>query len=82
MRSVLVIVIDVSRKDGAQVSLVPGDHMIQAFSAYTADQSLKQRILPRRSISGEDIFNAHSTHSFPEDFPVLLIPIAEEVFWS
>ena len=39
--------------------LVQNDHVIQALSAYASDQSLHERILPRRPGCDHHFFNAH-----------------------
>ena len=47
MRSELVVVAGVGRKDLAQMGLAEDDDVIQAFSAGRADQPLRVSILPR-----------------------------------
>ena len=46
MRSQLVVVAGVGRKDLAQMGLAEDDDVIQAFPADRADQSLRMPVLP------------------------------------
>jgi hypothetical protein len=47
MRSELVVIADVGRKDAAQVGLAEDDDVIEAFPTDRADQSLRMAVLPR-----------------------------------
>jgi hypothetical protein len=46
----IIIIIDgILAQDSTQVSLPEHDHVVEAFPSDCADQSLRVRILPRRS---------------------------------
>jgi hypothetical protein len=46
MCSELVVIVDIGRKDVAQMDLAQDDDLIQAFPSNRADQSLRMPILP------------------------------------
>ena len=46
MRSELVVIADVGRKDPAQMGLAEDDDVIEAFPADRADQPLRMPVLP------------------------------------
>ena len=46
----IVIVIEIFRKNAAQMSFVEHDDMIETFSAYRTDYPFAVRILPRRQL--------------------------------
>jgi len=59
MRARLVIILKIRREDPNQVSFTEYDHVVQAFSANRANQSLNVRALPRRSIRDGNFLDAH-----------------------
>ena len=61
MCSELVVIVDIGRKDAAQMGLVQDDDLIQAFPSDRADQSLGTPILPGRPRSYWVIADAHGS---------------------
>jgi hypothetical protein len=64
MCSELVVIVDIGRKDAAQMSLAQDDDLIQAFPSDRADQSLRMPILPGRPRGYWVITDAHGGNLF------------------
>jgi hypothetical protein len=77
-----MVVVDVGRKDVAQMFLVPHNHMIKTVMTDGSDHPLNERTLPGRSVGGEDLLNAHPLQPCSEDLAILLVSVAEKVFRS
>ncbi len=63
MRSRLVIIDGVSRKDSSKVRRVERDQMISALAPDRADQAFSVAVLPGRAERGGPIPNAHGPHN-------------------
>ncbi len=61
------------------MSLIDGDHMIEAVSAYGSDQSLAVGVLPGRTIGSFDFLNVHRLHSCRELAAVDAVVVSKQV---
>ncbi len=59
MNPVAMVVVEVARQDPPQMPLIEDDHMVEALSTDTSDQSLDERILPRTSRCADHLLDAH-----------------------
>ena len=75
----LIIVGSIRAYDSAQVRLTEHDHVVQAFPADRADESLNIRILPGRSGRDRPVANAHGAQTLHEDWAIRGVPIPNEV---
>src|SRR6516162_6407059 len=66
MRSGVVIVSKIARQHAAQMALVEDDDVIQTFPADRTDQTLRIRVLPRRSRRGDDFRDPHRSNAMAE----------------
>lgn len=55
----LVVIREVLGQDYSKMPLIQHNHVVQAFSAYGADQSFHVGILPRRAGRNEHFLNPH-----------------------
>ena len=61
------------------MGFVENDDMIEALPAKGTDQSLDERILPRRLRCDEDFFDAHVGQSLAEGIAVDAVAVADQV---
>ena len=66
----LVVVREVRGQDPQQVRFVEHDHVVQAFAANRADESLHVRVLPGRAVRDDDFLDAQVLEAFAEVLPV------------
>ena len=76
VRATSMIVLAVAREDAPQMRLVENDHVIETLSAQRADQALDVRILPGTRRGRDDLSDAHTRQSPPQDVAVDVVPIS------
>ena len=79
MSSGPVIVREVAGQDAAQVLFTKDEHVIQTLAPDGADESLRERVLPRGVRRGQDFTDSHVLHALPEHVTVDRVAIAEEI---
>jgi hypothetical protein len=75
----LVVVREVASQGAAQVPFAKDQYVIQTLAPDGADESLRERILPRAVRRREDFTDAQALHALPEHVTVDRVAIAEEV---
>ena len=78
MSSVFVIISEVRAEDPSQMPIIQYDDLIQTLSPYRAMNPLNVRVLPWRSTSRDNLFDAHVLDSVREVLPVDRIAIAKQ----
>lgn len=81
MCSVAVVIFEIQRQNGFQVTRIQYDDMVCTFSPDRADYSFNKRILPRFSRGREYFFNAHVLHSITKENAIDRIPIPHQILW-
>src|SRR5262249_5003328 len=79
MRPRVEVVTEVSFQDPSQMPLPQHDDVIEAFSANTPNQPLREWILPRTSRRGEDLRDSHPVNSVSKMITVNAISIPYQV---
>src|SRR5262249_33222880 len=74
-----VIVREIRREETSQVPLAEDDDVIQALTPDRADESLRERILPRAVRGRENLSDPHTHHTSLEGVTVDCVAVAEEV---
>ena len=62
-----------------KVLLVEDDDMVEKLTAYGADHTFGERVLPRRTWRSENLGDANPIHSLPELLAIGAIAIAQKV---
>ena len=78
MRPRQVVILEVLGQDSVQVIVVQHNHVVQALSAYGADQSLHVRILPRRAGRNEHFLNPHVLDPMSEVLAVDAVTVSQQ----
>jgi len=79
MNSPAMVVIEVAAQDLPQMPLIQDDHMVEAFSTDTPDQSFDERILPRTSWCGNHLLDAHVLDALLEVPTIDTVTISQKV---
>ncbi len=74
-----MIVREVASQSAAQVPFAEDEDVIQTLAPDRAEESLRERVLPRAVGRRQDLIDPHVLHSLSERVSVDLIAIAEEV---
>src|SRR6266496_1195575 len=82
MNSRLIIIGGILAKDPAQVRLPKDDHVVETFPSDRADQSLRIRILPRRTWGNGLVTNTHGSQSAGDCSTVDPVLVADQVAWA
>ncbi len=79
MRSRLVIIDGVFRKDSSKVFRVERDHMISALAPHRPDQAFSIAVLPGRAERGGPIPDAHCSHTGLERSAKCSVIVTDEI---
>src|SRR6516162_1904372 len=79
MRTRLIVIHSIGRKNSPQVCLTEDDHMIQAFASQRADQTFSDTILPWRSGRDRPVADAHRDDAAGKDLPISPVIIAHQI---
>ena len=74
-----VVVAKVTAQATTKVLLVEDDDMVEKLTAYGADHTFGERVLPRRTWRSENLGDANPIHSLPELLAIGAIAIAQKV---
>jgi hypothetical protein len=77
VRSARMIISEVLAKDSTQVPLIENNNMIQTVSAYGPDNSLNERILPRRARGRNDLLDTQALDPSSNLLTIDGIPITQ-----
>jgi len=81
MRSHLVIIGGIFRKDSSKVLRVEHDQMISALAPDRADQAFSMSVLLRRAERNWPVPDAHGSHPSLERAAKCSVIVADEIFW-
>ncbi len=81
MRANVVIICKIQSQYSLKVNLAQHDHVVQAFAADGANDSLSVRVLPRRSRRSGDFVDSHALDAVLEIVAVDAVAIAKEKTW-
>src|SRR3984893_14767368 len=80
MRSHLVMIDGIFRKDSAKVLRVERDQMISALAPDRPDQAFSISVLPGRAERGGPVPDAHCSHPSPERAAKCSVIVTDEIF--
>src|SRR6266540_6738149 len=81
MCSPALVIGKVAGQDAREMTLVEDNHVVQALTTDTPDESLHVRTLPWTPWGDQHFFDAHVPHPLPKGVTVNAVPIAQEVPW-
>jgi hypothetical protein len=79
MRPATFVVLEIIFQDATQPGFIQDDHVIQAFPANRADQSLNVGVLPWTAGCSEDFVNAHPLGGLLKHVPIAAIAVTEQI---
>src|SRR4051794_27820752 len=79
MRSAVMMVLKIARKDAAQVVLAEDDDVIQTFSADRTDETLCVRVLPARSPRCDDLRDPHRANAMTECQSIGFVSVPQQI---
>ena len=75
----LMVIGEVAGQDAAEVALAEDEYVIQALTPDRADESFRERILPRAVRCRKHLLDPHALQAMPKLLTVDAIAVAEEV---
>ena len=78
IRSRRVVIGEVGSQEPLEVTFVQDDDVIEAVTAYGADQALDRGILPRRARGAKHLFDTEAVHTATEPEVIDVVAIAQE----
>src|SRR5579863_923180 len=82
MGSIGVEIVDICLEDSEQMVVIADEQMVQALAAHRTDEPFTDGIGARRTKRGLDDFNLGPSGDRSEMLPILLVVIANKVFWA